>query len=385
MKAMTDRERFHATFRYEDRDRSPICDFSFWEETLEVWKDQGLPAWVNRESADRYFGMDSYMTGCGVPLQLFPLFPTRVVEDRGDHEVVMQPNGVLVLRRKYMSSIPSHLGHTLTDRRSWKNHYLPRLDPWNPDRIPEDIEERLSYWQDPERAEPITVHVGSLFGVIRDWMGLEGVSYVVYDDPAWFEEMVESLCICTCGVLEDLFDRGAVFDSAHFWEDMCFNTGPLLHPDHFAQYLVPRYRRITDLLRRNGVEIIWVDCDGKIDSLIPLWMEGGVNCMFPLEVGTWGADPVALRQEYGRELLLMGGFDKHILARGKDAILREVERLTPLVEEGGFIGFCDHRVPPDVTLENYLYYLNEVRHRWGRDAHLKPLPGRLSEPLTPHA
>ena len=34
-----------------------------------------------------------------------------------------------------------------------------------------------------------------------------------------------------------------------------------------------------------------------------------------------------------------------------------------LVEEGGFIGFCDHRVPPDVPYENYFFYLEKVRER----------------------
>ena len=35
-----------------------------------------------------------------------------------------------------------------------------------------------------------------------------------------------------------------------------------------------------------------------------------------------------------------------------DEIEAEVKRLTPLVEQGGFIPFCDHRVPPDVPMEH---------------------------------
>ena len=34
------------------------------------------------------------------------------------------------------------------------------------------------------------------------------------------------------------------------------------------------------------------DARGKIDDLLPLWLDAGVNCMFPIEIGTWGADPV---------------------------------------------------------------------------------------------
>ena len=44
-----------------------------------------------------------------------------------------------------------------------------------------------------------------------------------------------------------------------------------------------------------------------------------------------------------------------------------------LVEEGGYIGFCDHRVPPNVPLENYVHYLDCVRRVWGRSVNLKPM------------
>ncbi|MCB0123503.1 MAG: hypothetical protein KDE58_14730, partial [Caldilineaceae bacterium] len=139
------------------------------------------------------------------------------------------------------------------------------------------------------------------------------------------------------------------------------------------QYLVPHYRRITDLLHKHGVDVVWLDCDGDISLLVPMWLDAGVNCMFPLEVGTWRADPIKYRREYGKDLLIMGGFDKHLLQGNKAQIEAEVQRLAPLVDEGGFIGFCDHRVPPDVPLENYLFYLSKVRDIWGHGVNLPPM------------
>jgi uroporphyrinogen decarboxylase len=156
---------------------------------------------------------------------------------------------------------------------------------------------------------------------------------------------------------------------------MCYSGGPLMSPRLFERVLVPHYRRIVDALHRYGVDVIFVDCDGKISKLLPLWLDVGVNCMFPLEVGTWGADPVAYRREYGKNLLIMGGFDKRILARGKREISDEVERLAPLVEEGGFIPHCDHRVPPDVPLSHYLHYVNEAKRVWGRGLDSIPATG----------
>jgi hypothetical protein len=373
---MNERQRFHAALHYQPRDRAPICDFSFWDETLPTWHAQGLPAWVDRTTSDAYFGMDrlfSADTETGVAIDLAPAFEYRVLEDRDDHEVVQQADGVRVLRKKFMGSIPQHLGHLLVDRASWEQHYKPRLDPASPIRYPADWDARVRVWTDPARDHIVILPGGSLFGKLRDWMGLPAVAMLIYDDPALFEEMVTTLADCILGTLERLLATRARFDACGMWEDMAYRAGPLISPEHFKRFLVPHYRRISDLVRAHGVDVIWVDCDGKIDALLPLWLEAGINCMFPVEVGTWGADPIAYRRAYGRDLLMMGGFDKHILARSKDAIAAEVERLAPLVEEGGYIGFCDHRVPPDVPLDHYLFYLEQVRAVWGKGLNLRPM------------
>jgi len=381
------RQRFLATMHYQARDRSPICDFSFWDKTLEAWYEQGLPRSVTRANSDDYFGMDplfrcvlgsesSALTAPadparsiydGVFVGLVPPFERVVLEDRGDGQVVQQPDGVRVLTKKSGVSIPLTQEPLLIDRASWREHYLPRLDPADPRRYPRNWDECVRLWRDESRELPILLPGGSFYGWIRNWMGLEAVSLVVYDDPAWFEEMVTAVADCIIGVLDRVLKTGGRFEGCLLWEDMCYKRGPLLGPTQFKRYLVPQYRRLTDLLRRHGVDVIGVDCDGKIDELVPLWLEAGVNCMFPVEVGTWGGDPIALRKTYGQDLLLMGGFGKRILARDKAAIEAEVLRLSPLVEEGGYIGFCDHRVPPDVPLENYLHYLKAVRRIWGHN------------------
>ncbi len=381
---MNDRERFLATMNYQPRDRGMICDFGFWPETITQWQTEGLPASVepgnHHNLAQNFFGMDHYTGGMGGNVALYPFFERIVIEDRGETEVVRDGEGVLLLRDKGPGgSIPVHLDHTLKDRASWEKHFKHRLSPDTPERYP-DWEKARAIWNDPNYDRPRTINGGSLYGWLRNWMGMEGVSYLVYDDPALFEEIVTAVTDLIVEVHRRLFEQGAKVDACSMWEDMCYNSGPLLGVEEFKKYLVPNYKRITDQLHANGCHIVWLDCDGMIDHLIPHWLEAGVNCMFPLEVGTWDGDPVRYRREYGKDLLLMGGFDKHILAKTPAEIEAEVIRLTPLVEEGGFIGFCDHRVPPNVPLKNYMFYLEKVRHHWGMDHEsLKPM-GQLVEP-----
>ena len=57
-----------------------------------------------------------------------------------------------------------------------------------------------------------------------------------------------------------------------------------------------------------------------------------------------------------------GAIDKRALARGKEAIREEVMSKVPfLLEQGGYLPTTDHGVPPDVTFENYCYYINLMR------------------------
>ncbi|MCL6630075.1 MAG: hypothetical protein K6U00_10795, partial [Armatimonadetes bacterium] len=107
-----------------------------------------------------------------------------------------------------------------------------------------------------------------------------------------------------------------------------------------------------------------VDCDGNINAIVEQWLAAGVNCMFPLEING-GTDPVALRERFGQQVLLAGGVDKIQLAKGKKEIEKELERIRPVVESGGYIPHVDHRVPPDISYENYLYYLKVKKHLFG--------------------
>lgn len=380
---MNARERYIATMHYQPRDRCPIMDFGFWQETIAIWEKYGLPKGVN---TDDFFGMDPQWLFCGGNNQLVPGFPEEVLEDKGETEVVRTGDGVVIERGKFLGSIPRHLDHALKDRDSWNRLFKPMLRPDDPARFPAEDEwkKMVAEWTRPDRDYPLFIGAGSLYGVPRNWFGLERISEIVYDDRPLFEEIIETMADVTIAVLEKILQDGVRPEAASMWEDMCYNSGPLLSPKVFKEVMVPHYKRITATLNRYGVDIVFLDCDGKIDALAPLWLESGVNTMFPIEIGTWGADPYAFRKQYGKEMRLMGGMDKHILAQSKEAIRREVERLAPLVEEGGFIPMPDHRVPPDVPLDNYIYYVEEIKRVWGKGLP-NLLPTGVIDPNAPRA
>jgi len=76
-------------------------------------------------------------------------------------------------------------------------------------------------------------------------------------------------------------------------------------------------------------------------------------------------DAISMRKKYGRELRLIANVDKKALASGLESAAKEIERIRPLIEEGGFIASVDHAVPSDVSFVNYTYYVDLLRKEVG--------------------
>ncbi|MFQ5806336.1 MAG: uroporphyrinogen decarboxylase family protein [Phycisphaerae bacterium] len=367
---MTDRQRFIAQMHCQPVDRCPIWDFGFFPATLEEWRRQGLPAGAN---TDELFGMDRQWDDLSPNVGLLPPFEYEVLEDRGDRELIRQEDGTVVVKLKHVVGMPQWVEFPIKCREDWRQ-FKRRLDPDTPGRIPFDWETQCR--RHVERDYPLLLRAGSLYGWPRNWMGLETLSKLLYRDLTLFPEITETLAHLTITVLARALEQarrvGLTFDAAHMWEDMCYKNGPLLSPRMVREYMAPHYRAITRLLADYGIDIVILDSDGKIDDLIEIWLDCGVNCFFPIEVGTWNADPIELRRRFGRGLSMMGGFDKRILGAGPAAVDAEVDRLAPLAAEGGYIPFCDHRVPPDVPLRNYAHYLERAKQVFGRGVNVKP-------------
>lgn len=370
---MTFRENVMAILQYEKCEHFPVVSFGYWEETLEKWAQEGHITWEEargyRQEGDNSAADQSVMKRLGFDFnwnscvetknQLFPVFEKQVLEDKPDgSRVVRDEQGLIVLEKPGVVSISAEIGTSLMDRRSWEELYLPRLK-WSEGRVDREFLKRLPALD--QREIPIGIHCGSLLGYMRNLLGVEQLSYLYVDDEELYAEIIDTIANLGYQCLEEALKTGAKFDYAHFWEDICYKNGPLVSPAVFAEYVGPHYKRYTTLLQENGIEIVSVDCDGCIDHLLPMWLENGVNTMFPIEVGTWNASIAPWREQYGRQLRGVGGMNKTVFARDYEAVDAEIERLKPLIALGGYIPCPDHRIAPDAKFEVVQYYCEKMQ------------------------
>ena len=357
------RERFHRTLQFKEVDRVPDYEFGYWKETIDRWHTEGLPLdkKTNRD-VELYLGLEGWDCLEFLPIRmgLWPNPPSRIIKEEGDRAIVDDGLGGIYICTKSTSSIPQYIRHPLKNRDDWEK-LRPFFDPDTPGRFPLNWDEIVESYKD--RDYPLGINVGSLYGWLRNMMGVERISIAFYRDPDWIAEMMDTLVDLWIKLIRRALHSVKV-DFAHWWEDMCYNRGPLLSVRHFEEFMVPRYKRVTSVLREYGVTINSLDCDGDITLLVPGWLEAGINCMFPVEARC--NDPYMLRERFGRKVLFIGGVNKLALIAGGKAIYKEFERLTPLLEEGGYIPMVDHRCPPEVSYQTYLYYLKKKREWIGR-------------------
>ncbi len=353
---MTDSERFLACMSYQSVDRVPFHYWGPWDETEERWKAEGY----DPDKFDLQMGADQVQ----LPATWFfpnPPFEARIIEEDEEHVLYLNYEGIVMREMKdnRTSSMPQFVRFPVETREDFRRFWKERMQPDLTKRIGPDWKEELRTM----RSKPFPLIVwadrwGGFFGPLRNLLGVENLCTLFYDDPSFAEEMMDADADFIIAMMGQILDVVTV-DAFAYWEDMAYNTAPLLSPEMARRYMLPRYKRVNEFLFGRGVKFIGLDSDGKIDSLIPVWMDAGINYLFPFEAQS-GMDVVKVRKTYGKDLRILGGIDKRAVARGPEAIDIELARVRPLMSEGGYIPHADHCFPPDVSFENYCYFMSRL-------------------------
>jgi len=364
----------YRVFTYQDVDRVPDIEFGYWPQTLRRWLKEGMDVDLTEDEknsmfvakVDEYFGFEhGHGTGLGVCHRLNPMFEHEVLEKKAESEIVRTGDGNVL--EQYAadsenSSIPRFISAPIETPDDWaglKERY--RID----DPIRQRSEEEIDNVRKGIRENRVVgVALMGIYAQIRNWMGVENASLAFYDYPEMVHDMADHFAELMAVQIDDLPDD-IVIDKVSWWEDMAGKSGPLVGPNIFREFLQPGYHRVMEACKKRGCVLGVVDCDGNPHDIVANWMEEGVNIMFPLEV-TAGVDPYAWREEFGMDLRLQGGIAKRPLVLGGKAIDEELERIKPLIDQGGYIPHLDHLVPPDISFKNYCEYLEKKRKLIGK-------------------
>ena len=363
---MTPLERHIEALTFGTPDRVPFKPGGPRESTLVRWRGEGLSAERNWSDAlceaiglERDVPEDTLETG--VSFRMIPEFEEKVLEHKNGHYIVQDWMGnITEISDEYDYTYIREAKDFVT--RKW--HKFPvetradfeemkkRYDSADPARYGDDFKERVRRLEG--RDEAVRVFFPGPFWQIREWCGFEPLCMMLIEDPDFVREMAAFWRDFVSGTLRRLLDAGVV-DHIVINEDMAYKEKSMISPAMTREFIMPSWVRWTREAKEAGVAIIELDCDGKIDELIDLWIESGIDASSPMEVAA-GNDINLYRDRFAKKLAFIGGVDKRSIAKGRGAIEKEIARIAPVVADGGYIPGCDHGVPADVSWPDFINY-----------------------------
>jgi uroporphyrinogen decarboxylase len=344
---------------------APLVRQEFWlmPETLEAWKKQGMPADVPPRELFQFDPPGEYqlreLGWCEAGLE--PKFEERVIEDRGECEVVQDFAGrhVLYFKNRRSGFMPEYVDHPVKDWKSWEENIKWRMNPATPARYA-TLPQRMAQAQ-AAAAQGLMMNEGLVGGFmyLRSLFGPEEILYALHDQPDLVHDCMKTWLALADAVIAR-HQEHVTLDEIIFAEDITYNHGPLISPDMIREFLFPYYQQLIANVKRRQrdrtrILHVHLDTDGFCDPIIPLYRDAiGMDFISPFEVAS-GSDVVRTGREHP-DLLMSGGIDKRVLARSQREIDEMLERiLPPLRERGGYIPTVDHGVPAEVPYENYLH------------------------------
>ena len=112
-----------------------------------------------------------------------------------------------------------------------------------------------------------------------------------------------------------------------FTDDIAQKGRLMISPEQFRKHYLPLYKSLFNMIHKRGGRTM-IHTDGKIDKLIPCYIEMGLDLLQCLEPAA-GVDLIALNEQFGDKIAWNGNIDVSVLLwRGTPEEVRiECERI----------------------------------------------------------
>ncbi len=324
----------------------------------ESWLKEGI---TQREIDQLIARTDDCLRNLGIATHVYPPLSQQVIEETKRYWVRINEFGAT---EKFIKGLYATRGviieHPVKNKEDWQK-LKPRFT-YCSERFTKDWKEKAYGFLEEGFGLQLSCH--GFYGFSRELLGDENLCLYYYENPELVHDINETYCRLLLNIADRIEKEGIKLDSVYFWEDLAGKTGPIFGPKQFKEFLYPYYRVVTQRFRQLGAYHFMVDSDGNVEIFIPLFMETGINSLFPFECQA-GMDIVKIRKKYPH-LVMSGGLDKRVFVRDKTAIDKELEyRLPPMIKSGGYISSIDHRVLLGTTFKSFSYYINRVADMFG--------------------
>jgi len=145
-------------------------------------------------------------------------------------------------------------------------------------------------------------------------------------------------------------------------DDVAANSGPLMSPQLFDEFIAPRMKKIVDAIHAEGAKVI-KHTDGNIMKIIDSIINTGIDGLNPIDPIA-GMDIREIKEKYGHKVCLVGNIDcGPLLTFGtpEDVEKTVKETIEIAAPGGGFILTSSNSIHSSVKPENYKAMIEAAR------------------------
>jgi len=236
-------------------------------------------------------------------------------------------------------------------------------DPYDPGRIAGLEEQARNLKENTDYAIVGDIMCGGPFEQALWLRGYAEFLTDLYNDPEFAEDLLDRITELDIGFWDAYLSAiGEHVQVVAQGDDLGMQDREYIPYDIYKRFIFPCHKRMFDFIKSKTQAKLFLHSCGCVRSLIPLFIEEGVDVLNPVQSGAAHMDIGELKAEFGAELAFWGGgFDvQHKLssdmtpAKIRDLVKRNVDILAP---GGGFVFACTHNIqheaPPEKTLAVY--------------------------------
>jgi uroporphyrinogen decarboxylase len=338
---MTPRERWLAVLEGRTPDRVPLDYWATSEASRKLVDYMGardLATVLETLHVDRPVTVGPTYTG-PAPKAGEDIFGCR-------HRQVQYPTGV------YSECVYHPLAEYETVAEIEREYQWPSIDWWDFSGIPRQVE---GHEDQPIRgggSEPFLQYV-NLRGMERAYMDLIDKPEIVH---YCLDRLFDLRYDLTLRIYEAIPGRVLI---SYVAEDMGSQEGLLFSPAQIREFLLPRMKRMMDLVHSAGA-YVFHHSDGAIRQILPDMIDAGIDVLNPIQWRCAGMDRERLKADFGSRIAFHGAMDnQYTLPFGSvDEVRREVaDNIDLLGHGGGYILAPCHNIqavgPPENIVAMY--------------------------------
>jgi uroporphyrinogen decarboxylase len=336
---MTSFERVQTALNRGEPDRVPVLEFVVDPKVARAIYPLG------KDIGDLTEFLDLDGVGCGARFSRRSISPDRYVDEWGvtyrvSEEAVDHPiRGPIA---------------TLEDLRA----YTPP-DPDAPDRMG-DLPKYVRRFKG-KRA--VLFHHRAAFMWSAYLMGLDTLLMGMMIEPELVEAVMDVVLETNIAIVRRAIRTGA--ELIVLGDDYASNTGPLMSPKLFAQFILPRLQKMVDAIHEEGAYCC-KHSDGNLWPILDMIVGTGVDALNPIEPVA-GMDIAEVKRKFGAQVCLIGNVDcSHLLSFGTPDEVRQAVRecIAAASKGGGHILSSSNSIHSGVKPENYVAMVEAV-HEFG--------------------